>query len=151
MPITANNINRKSWLEVPLDSDFPIQNIPFGVFLTKENVVTVGTRIGDFAIDLGALQQLNYFEGIELTDDMFLQDTLNDFISDGKKTWRLVRNRIADIFDEKNPKLRDNKKDKDIVIFKKTHFIENQIGREREEGEHIARISCFFVLILFSN
>jgi fumarylacetoacetase len=118
MPITANNINRKSWLEVPLDSDFPIQNIPFGVFLTKENVVTVGTRIGDFAIDLGALQQLNYFEGIELTDDMFLQDTLNDFISDGKKTWRLVRNRIADIFDEKNPKLRDNIKDKDIVIFK---------------------------------
>jgi fumarylacetoacetase len=118
MSITANNINRKSWLEVSLDTDFPIQNIPFGVFLTKENVVTVGTRIGDFAIDLGALQQLNYFEGIELTDDMFLQDTLNDFISDGKKTWRLVRNRIADIFDEKNPMLRDNKKDRDIVIFK---------------------------------
>ena len=118
MSITANNIDRKSWLEVSVDTDFPIQNIPFGVFLTKENVVTVGTRIGDFAIDLGALQQLNYFEGIELTDDMFLQDTLNDFISDGKKTWRLVRNRIADIFDEKNPKLRDNKKDKDIVIFK---------------------------------
>ena len=118
MSITANNIDRKSWLEVSVDTDFPIQNIPFGVFLTKENVVTVGTRIGDFAIDLGALQQLNYFEGIELTDDMFLQDTLNDFISDGKKTWRLVRNRIADIFDEKNPELRENKKDKDIVIFK---------------------------------
>jgi hypothetical protein len=31
------------------------------------------------------LQQLNYFEGIELTDDMFMQDTLNDFISDGQK------------------------------------------------------------------
>ncbi len=118
MPLSANNINRKSWLEVASNSDFPIQNIPFGVFLTKENVVTVGTRIGDFAIDLGALQQLNYFEGIELTDDMFLQDTLNDFISDGKKTWRLVRNRIVEIFDEKNPKLRDNKNHKDTVIFK---------------------------------
>jgi fumarylacetoacetase len=35
-----------------------------------------------------------------------MQDTLNDFISDGK-TWRLVRNRIADLFDEENPKLRD--------------------------------------------
>ncbi|MSP85658.1 MAG: fumarylacetoacetase [Flavobacteriaceae bacterium] len=117
MPITANDPNRKSWLEVANDSDFPIQNIPFGVFLTRENVVTVGTRIGDFAIDLGALQQLNYFEDIELTDDMFRQDTLNDFISDGKKTWRLVRNRIADIFDDKNPKLRDNDKHKKIVIF----------------------------------
>lgn len=118
MPITANNNDRKSWLEVSENSDFPIQNIPFGVFLTKENVVTVGTRIGDFAIDLGALQQLNYFEGIELTDDMFIQDTLNDFISDGKKTWRLVRNRIADVFDENNPKLRDNANHKEIVIFK---------------------------------
>ncbi len=117
MPITANNTNRKSWLEVAPNSDFPIQNIPFGVFLTKENVVTVGSRIGDFAIDLGALQQLNYFEGIELTDDMFMQDTLNDFISDGKKTWRLVRNRIAEIFDAENAKLRDNKKQRDIVIF----------------------------------
>jgi fumarylacetoacetase len=117
MPITANNTNRKSWLDVPDNSDFPIQNIPFGVFLTKENIVTVGTRIGDYAIDLGALQQLDYFEGIELTDDMFMQDTLNDFISDGKKTWRLVRNRIAEIFDEKTPKLRDNTNHRNIVIF----------------------------------
>ena len=118
MAITANDINRKSWLEVPSDTDFPIQNIPFGVFLTRENIVTVGTRIGDFAIDLGALQQLNYFEGIELTDDMFMQDTLNDFISDGQKTWRLVRNRIAEIFDVENPKLQENVKDRAIIIFK---------------------------------
>ena len=118
MPIIANDINRKSWIEVRPDSDFPIQNIPFGVFLTKENVVTVGTRIGDFAIDLGALQQLNYFEGIELTDDMFMQDTLNDFISDGQKTWRLVRNRIAELFDVTNLKLQNNAKDRDIIIFK---------------------------------
>ena len=117
MPITANDPNRKSWLDVAVESDFPIQNIPFGVFLTRENVVTVGTRIGNYAIDLGALQQLNYFEDIELTDDMFMQDTLNDFISDGKKTWRLVRNRIAAIFDAKNPKLRDNDKHKKVVIF----------------------------------
>lgn len=117
MPITANNPKRKSWLEVTSDSDFPIQNIPFGVFLTKDDVITIGTRIGDYAIDLGALQQLNYFEGIELTDDMFMQDTLNDFISDGKKTWRLVRNRIADIFDVKNPELRDNNEHKEIVVF----------------------------------
>ena len=117
MPTSANNTNRKSWIEVPVDSDFPIQNIPFGVFITKDDVITIGTRIGNCAIDMGALQQLNYFEGIELTDDMFMQDTLNDFISDGKKTWRLVRNRIAELFDETNPKLRDNKEHIEIVIF----------------------------------
>ncbi len=117
MPLSANNTDRTSWIEVPEGSDFPIQNIPFGVFITKDDVITIGTRIGDCAIDMGALQQLNYFEGIELTDDMFMQDTLNDFISDGKKTWRLVRNRLAELFDATNPKLRDNKGHREIVIF----------------------------------
>lgn len=117
MPINANNPNRKSWLEVPENSDFPIQNIPFGVFLTRDDVITIGTRIGDTAIDLAALHQLGYFEGIALTDDIFLQDTLNDFISDGKKTWRLVRDRIADIFDAENPKLHESEDHKTVVLF----------------------------------
>ena len=117
MKITANNPNRKSWLKVDKNSDFPIQNIPFGVFLTKDDITTVGSRIGNFAIDLAALHQLGYFEGIPLTDDIFMQDSLNDFIADGRGTWRLVRNRIADLFDADNAKLRDNKKDREIVIF----------------------------------
>ena len=118
MPNLANDPNRKSWINVPENSDFPIQNIPYGVFLTKEDVITIGTRIGDCAIDMGALQQLGYFDGIELTDDMFMQDTLNDFISDGKKTWRQVRNRLGDIFDSENPLLRDNAEHREIIIFK---------------------------------
>ncbi len=118
MEIIANNPHRKSWLNVAKDSDFPIQNIPFGVFITKDDIITIGTRIGDFAIDLGALHQLGYFEGILLTDDIFLQDSLNDFIADGRKTWRLVRNRIATIFDVTNGKLRDNPIHKDKVIFR---------------------------------
>lgn len=117
MPKLNYNPNQKSWLAVHENSDFPIQNLPFGVFITKEDVITIGTRIGDFAIDMGALQQLNYFDGIELTDDMFMQDTLNDFISDGKKTWRLVRNRLSEIFDNNNPSLRDNQEHREIIIF----------------------------------
>ncbi|WP_224482707.1 fumarylacetoacetase [Robertkochia aurantiaca] len=117
MPQYANDPSRKSWIDTPADSDFPIQNIPFGVFLTRDDVITIGTRIGDKAIDLGALHQLGYFEGIPLTDDIFLQDTLNDFISDGKKTWRLVRNRIAEIFDADNAKLRDHEEHRSIVLF----------------------------------
>lgn len=117
MPQYANDPTRKSWLSVSDNSDFPIQNIPFGVFLTKEDVITIGTRIGDFAIDMGALQQLGYFEGIDLPDDMFLQDTLNDFISYGKKTWRQIRNRLSDIFEINNSQLRDNEEHKKVVIF----------------------------------
>ncbi|NNF19987.1 MAG: fumarylacetoacetase [Flavobacteriaceae bacterium] len=117
MPIKANDPNRKSWIPVPENSDFPIQNIPFGVFLTRDDVITIGTRIGDHAIDLGSLHQLGYFKDIPLTDDIFLQDTLNDFISDGKKTWRLVRNRIAELFDVRNEELQHKDDHKQIVLF----------------------------------
>ena len=74
MPLTANDPSRVSWIDVPQNSDFPIQNIPFGVFLTRNDIITIGTRIGDTAIDLGALHQLGYFKGIALTEDIFLQD-----------------------------------------------------------------------------
>lgn len=117
MQIAANNPTRKSWLNVAENCDFPIQNIPFGVFITKDDIITIGTRIGEYAIDLGAFHQLGYFEGIPLTDDMFMQDSLNDFISDGRKTWRLVRNRIAEVFDAKNANLRDNLKHREVIIF----------------------------------
>ncbi|MGB1309182.1 MAG: fumarylacetoacetase, partial [Oceanihabitans sp.] len=106
------------WLHVDKNSDFPIQNIPFGVFLTRDDIITIGTRIGDTAIDLGALHQLGYFDDIPLTDDIFLQDTLNDFIADGRKTWRAVRNKIAAIFDADNSALKNNVKHKEIVLFR---------------------------------
>jgi fumarylacetoacetase len=117
MPLSANDPTRKTWLNTSKNTDFPIQNIPFGVFLTRDDVITIGTRIGDYAIDLGALHQLGYFKDIPLTDDIFLQDTLNDFIADGRKTWRLVRNRISDIFEESNTALRENEKHRATVIF----------------------------------
>lgn len=117
MSLEANNPNRKTWIDVPENSDFPIQNIPFGVFITRDDIITIGTRIGDKAIDLGALHQLGYLEGIEMPDDMFLQDTLNDFIADGRKTWRSVRNRIAHIFDVNNQKLQENPEHKERVLF----------------------------------
>ena len=117
MKISANDPSRKSWIKVNSYSDFPIQNIPFGVFITKHDVITIGSRIGNSCIDLAALHQLGYFDGIPLTEDIFMQDNLNDFIDDGKLTWRAVRNRIAEIFDEKNPKLRDNQKHCEEILF----------------------------------
>ncbi len=117
MPQNTNDPLKKTWLIVPENSDFPIQNIPFGVFLTRDDIITIGTRIGDTVIDLGALHQLGYFEGIPLTDDIFLQDTLNDFISDGKKTWRAVRNRISEIFDSADSSLQTQEDHKKIILF----------------------------------
>src|SRR5699024_8949888 len=117
MALNANNPERKTWLNTAKDTDFPIQNIPFGVFLTADDIITVGTRIGDYAIDLAALHQLGYFEGIPLREDIFLQDTLNDFIAIGRKRWRQVRDRIADIFDADNERLKNNAKHCSQVLF----------------------------------
>jgi len=58
MPLSANNPDRTSWLHVDKNSDFPIQNIPFGFFLTRDVIIIFGTRICYTAIDLGALHQL---------------------------------------------------------------------------------------------
>lgn len=116
--LTANDPARKSWLEVSPESDFPIQNIPFGAFLTETDITTIGTRIGETAIDLSALHQLGYFEGIDLPEDVFLQDTLNDFITLGRPTWRAVRNRLAEIFDATNPRLRDNSQHRERILHK---------------------------------
>ena len=118
MPNYANNPDRVSWLHVDPHSDFPIQNIPFGVFLTSDDVITIGTRIGDTAIDLGALHNLGYFDEIPLIPDIFLQDTLNDFIADGQQTWRAVRNRIAELFDANNTSLKSNIQHKKTVLFR---------------------------------
>src|SRR5699024_6663022 len=67
--------------------------------------------------DLAALQRLGYFEGIDLDRDIFTQDTLNDFISLGQKTWREVRNRISDIFLESNTSLKNNQAHREKVLF----------------------------------
>lgn len=115
--LTANDPNRKSWLEVPQDSDFPIQNIPFGVFLPEDDITTIGTRIGNTAIDLSAMHQLGYFEGITLPEDVFLQDTLNDFITLGRPIWRQVRNRVAEIFDATNGELMNNTEHCEQILF----------------------------------
>lgn len=117
MNIAANAPNRKTWLAVSENSDFPIQNIPFGVFLTRNDNITIGTRIGNHAIDIGALYQLGYFKDIPLTEAIFLQDTLNAFISAGQNMWRSVRQRISDIFEVGNKQLQDHREHRELVIF----------------------------------
>jgi fumarylacetoacetase len=44
---------QKSFIEVSKDSHFPIQNLPYGIFKTKDNPKPrAGTAIGDYILDL---------------------------------------------------------------------------------------------------
>ncbi|MCE2496329.1 MAG: fumarylacetoacetase [Flavobacteriales bacterium] len=116
MAISANDPNRQTWLSVPENSDFPIQNIPFGMFLRNDEALCAGTRIGDTAINLGALQQLGYFSGIDLPEGIFLENSLNAYMDLGKVINRAVRDRIAEIFDSGNEALQSNEDHKSAVL-----------------------------------
>ena len=103
MEIRANDPGRKSWVEVPAGSDFPIQNLPFGVFRTKINPTPrVCTAIGDYVVDLNVLDQLAYFEELELPNGIFHNRYLNDLMALGREKVRALRERIADLLDDSN-------------------------------------------------
>ncbi|MFU8844726.1 MAG: fumarylacetoacetase, partial [Bacteroidales bacterium] len=109
MMIKANNPELKPWIEVPTGSDFPIQNIPFGVVRLSNGKVRCATRIGDTVIDLYALAKLEYLDGLDIHDNkVFKQSSLNDFIALGKPAWRAVRERISSLFGQEISILRDN-------------------------------------------
>ena len=91
--IEANNPNLKTWLVVKEGSDFPIQNIPFGIAIINGSKLAV-SRIGDTVINLSKLYDLSAFNGI-LSQNYFDKDYLNDFLKLKKIDWRSVRNRIS--------------------------------------------------------
>jgi len=117
MQIEANNPQLHSWVNIPKNSDFPIQNLPFGIFSQNDKALRAGVALGEYIIDLTALVELGFFDEINLKDpSVFYEACLNDFIALGKPTWRAVRQRISELFREKNPELRDNQKAKEQVL-----------------------------------
>ena len=119
--IKANDITRKSWINYNESSDFPIQNIPFGLFKSidnnKMNIIHAGTIIGNTIISLSKLEELGYFKKTSLNQNTFKSDNLNLFIRQGKKIWREIRDEIAILFDVNNKKIQNNDAHKNLVLF----------------------------------
>lgn len=110
--IKANNPELKSWITVPDNSDFPIQNIPLGI-AQHNNEVFVASRIGDTVINLFKVAQLGHFN-IDAT--VFNSCSLNDFMRLGKQVTREVRNEISDIFVDTNDVAKNKSELKDALI-----------------------------------
>ncbi|KAA0266601.1 MAG: fumarylacetoacetase [Chloroflexi bacterium] len=88
----------KSFIEVPPDSDFPIQNLPYGIFSTKANPSPrVGTRLGDWVIDLAFLDEEKLF-GKQY--GFFADAALNRFMAAGRDVWRVIRQRLTELLSE---------------------------------------------------
>jgi fumarylacetoacetase len=100
----------KSFIEVKPDSDFSIQNIPFGVFRLKTGGRPVCcTAIGDWIVDLSVLEEKGFFTQTELGDKkIFSHSSLNRFMSLGRSAWKQVRVILQTALSEDNPLLRDD-------------------------------------------
>lgn len=100
---------RRSWVagaEAPA-SDFPIANLPYGVFSTGGGPRRVGVAIGEAILDLTALEA----EGVLRPGGgaaVFGDGVLNPFMALGAEAWRATRAAIGDLLDAQNPRLRDD-------------------------------------------
>ncbi len=83
------------------NTNFSIQNIPFGIFSIDNGKKRLGTIIGEEVIDLYALAKTGAFDDLKIKKNIFLKGFLNDFIALGKPKTNAVRERIQNIFSEK--------------------------------------------------
>lgn len=91
----TNDPGLKSWVDVPAGSDFPIQNLPFGIFQKPDGISGAGVAIGDAVIDLATLQEGGYLNDLGLPPGIFSQPYLNDFLALGREKISDVRTRIS--------------------------------------------------------
>ncbi|WP_164707905.1 fumarylacetoacetase [Paraburkholderia phosphatilytica] len=112
--------SRRSWIDAANDPacDFPIQNLPFGIFSHPGNTTPrVGVAIGDQIVDLAALSDAGLLilpdpsaVDFDVTNAarVFANPALNDFIALGRDTWRGVRKQLSALLSSGNATLRDN-------------------------------------------
>lgn len=95
----------QSWVEVTQESDFTIQNLPFGIFSTQKKSARVGVAIGNKIVDVLELANNGF---IDFDTTLFDTDKLNDFIALGRPVAGKLRNRLQELLNENNDELRDS-------------------------------------------
>ena len=115
--IPPNNPTLSSWIPLPVNSDFPIQNIPFGIIQTEGKAPRPATRVGDTVIDLSVLSDNGFFDELEIDNyGVFYAPVLNDFIALGKPITNAVRQRLSDLFNTDNQELQTNKEVRKLAL-----------------------------------
>ncbi len=89
----------RSWVDVPEGSDFPIQNLPYGVF-TDMAGTRCGVAIGESIFDLARAEAAGLFANSGLEPDTFRAASLNGFLSHGRGVWSTVRSRIVEVLNK---------------------------------------------------
>lgn len=96
----------RSWVTVPQGSDFPIQNLPYGIFQIDGQAPRAGVAIGEQILDLSRLFEGGFLSTCGLpAHNVFAGETLNAFIALGKPVWTAVRGRITELLREGNDEI----------------------------------------------
>ncbi len=86
-----------SWVESAnsADSHFPLNNLPYGVFLTEDGDGHCCVAIGDQIVDLSVLEE----EGVVSASGAPVFDVpyLNEFMELGPAVWQSLRDRLTDL------------------------------------------------------
>src|SRR5579871_3758606 len=89
----------RSFIPVEATSDFPIQNLPYGMFSTAALPgPRIGVAIGDYVLDLWELEQDSRLDVGPL--GVFSASSLNPFMALGPKVWAATRARISELRSE---------------------------------------------------
>ncbi len=105
------SFNKKSWVIGSENTEFPIQNIPFGIYSTASKSPRIGTAIGNKVLDIHQLAVLGL---INLDSNITENTALNDFISLGKSVTNKIRLDIANLLDIENNTIKDRA---DLALF----------------------------------
>lgn len=142
-------LEQKAFIEVAQDSDFPIQNLPYGVFSQQpDSERHCATALGDWVIDLSVLEQAGLLE-LE-GGPYFQQATLNAFIESGRNNWTLLRQQLQSLLSADNPTLRDQTALREQAFFKQdrvTMHLPVHIGGYTDfysSKEHATNVGCMF-------
>lgn len=108
MFIPANDPALRSWVPVPADSDFPIQNLPFGIGSWNGEPPVPVSRIGDRVVDLSVLAEAGLLDGTGIPRAAFEAPHLNEVMRGGKTAVRALRQRLSELLQADTPDLRDN-------------------------------------------
>jgi fumarylacetoacetase len=92
----SNDPALTSWVDIAGGSDFPIQNLPLGVFSVGQRRRKAGVAIGDYVLDLGGIADLL---DEEWRDDLS-QPVLNGWLARGPEVQRDLRLRLQELLSD---------------------------------------------------
>ncbi len=101
----------ESYIDIPPDSHFSLQNLPYGAFSPDGKQKTrIGVAVGDYILDLSEIEKAGLFKDVLPEGNaIFDKPVLNDFMATGRKSWKAVRLKLFQLLDRDNPLLRDNR------------------------------------------